>query len=266
MTKQRTSRVDNESALANITGNHLRSPSRVGRAIAIGAGVLLSASILAACAPTDTEAKPTTKPTAETEAPASLAETLEQNIANRPEVGTPEYDALVTDVLRIPYVQGQDPNEVIKELQISVNKYLDMGYADAPQTQEEIVSLMIEESKAIQDIADELNPEYFEAGAKKAWFNGTDSNYGNALIAESAPYKQSHIMALLFNKISPNAKISSIKSDIRYSDATEIIGTSSATFEGSSDPSELSFDLKATDTDDDGSLDSWIWGRNPNTQ
>jgi len=244
---------DNSNHLLSRAGNHLAL--KAAGATLVG----LTALGLAGC----------TTPNAAAEGPGS-SETvtattekgkLEQNVANRPEVGTPEYEALMTELFSIPYVEGQAPEDVLLRTATSFNNLLESGYKDAPQTQEAATEWVLETERSVNDmVATDLKLDYYVDGFGDQAFmpNWQSDPYVSEVMANFKPIHDTRVAALIMNEIDPRPDVALGTINFLEASSTDIRSVYSSVFAGTSDSAgERSVHLQATDEDGDGTLDVW---------
>ncbi|HEX4401728.1 MAG TPA: hypothetical protein VHZ98_10405 [Galbitalea sp.] len=198
---------------------------------------------------------------------ASIEQQFQDKLAARPAAGTPEYTKLAVDPLLIPYVKGQPSSAVVTELQKSENLFFEEGYADAPQSHAELIKWEFDESKSADDVVDELNLPYFDAGAETAWFgpNNDNNTFQANLLKNFSPTHNARVAAMLVGHDPKHAEVANVVPGIQFQSDTEISGVSTATIQDSegvpvSDGTQtITYDLVAKDTNGDGTPDQWDW-------
>ena len=193
-------------------------------------------------------------------------EQIAEKVTQRPELGSPEYDALFEE-LEIPYIEGQPAVEVIqKALEVSI-AYQKLGYTDGPmtfdeQTQYAIENNITERQATLESIRDNLDLGYFDRGALPALLGPDyqDTPFGQEAAQRFVDVKNSTMPIFLSGVYGNNFSVTITEPNILYETATEIAAKPVAynALGSAENPNSTVGDLYLTViTDEDGSR-RWI--------
>lgn len=226
--------------------------SRVTMAVALGAG----STALVGCAQSSPEvpAKPVASETAQAK---NMFEQVAYNVENRPQPGSPEYEALQTERYVIPYVEGQPAEEVVDRLAQSLLNWTEAGLVDGPKNEAESLDWVLNaDGQSRNDLIAALDLPYHDRMAASGLigpeYDSTD--FGRSAVVSFGEVHSSRILGIYSGAIDPNNGIEVLDAGISDANQNKIVGTMSF---DSGIESSISYTLTAEDVDGDSTPDVW---------